>query len=284
MAFRTIGRLAAAVALSFAPATALAQAARPEPPAPVYRDGEPAVLAPPPPPEDPQAHNRQVSAAFRGWYARAKRPAMMVFWNRELTDEAITQYVESQVSREQTQGSQNGVGGKDSPASSSQTVQSKVASQETSRRAVTGGRYAPMDPLLSSQLEAAFQSAWLGLSVELVDRNAIIRAMSTVATDAQRADTQLLESVSLKQGVEYLIEVLPIATSASPTGLVFQVRVKHLPSSTLVAQFNTSALPPAGPASWSAGPGGFQKRAGSSPTDPESIGAELAFQTMARFR
>lgn len=265
-----------------APAGAGAQS-RAEPPAVVYRDGQPAVLEAPPQ-ADPQSHNREVSASFRSWYVRAKRPAMMIFWNRELTDEAATQYVESQLSREEVRGSQNGTGGKDAPATSEQNFQSKVASQEVSRRAVTGSRYAPMDPLLSSQLEAAFQSAWLSLNVEMVDRNAIIRSMSTVATDAQRSDTQLLESVSLKQGVDYLMEVLPVANGSSPTGLVFQVKVKHLPSSTLVAQFNTSAQPPAGAAVWVAGPGGFQKRAGVASNDPESIGAELAFQTMKRFR
>ena len=157
MAFHWIGRLTVALVTVGAPTAAHAQA-RTEPPAPVYRDGGPDVLTPPAAGEDPQAQNRRVSAAFRTWYARAKRPAMMMFWNRELTDEAVTQYVESQVSREETRGSQNGVGGNDAPASSSQAYQSKVASQETSRRAITGGQYAPMDPLLSSQLEASYKA------------------------------------------------------------------------------------------------------------------------------
>lgn len=255
-----------AAALVSAPAHA--QYRTEAPTAPGYRPGQPQVLAAPPP-ENPEAQSQQATTAFRRWYASAQRPALLIFWNRELSDQATTQYAEVSTTREQVQGT---------PESG---AQSKVAMQEAYRRAMGPGQYAALDPMLSARLETAFQAAWLQSGVEVVDRTALIRKMSTVASKEDRADTQLLESVALEQGVQYLVEVLPNATQSSPTGFNFLVKVKHLPSSTVMAQFLSAAQPPAGPSRWAATPGGFEKRT-ENRTTPETVGAQLAVETMGR--
>lgn len=245
-----------------------------------YRDGLPAVNAQPVA-RDPDATSIQVTGAFRRWYASVNKPALLIFWNRELTDDATTRYADVTQGREETRSTKSAVGGQGATHTSGDDATSKISSQESSKRILTGGEHTPLDPLLSARMETAFQTAWLEAGTELVDRNAIIRKMSTVASQQDRADTQLLESVSLGQGVEYLVEVLPNSTPQGATGLTFLVRVKHLPSATLVAQFLTSAQPPAGAAHWVATRGGFEKQRDNR-TTPETMGAELAVEVMQR--
>lgn len=257
-----------AAALAALPAMAQAQYRNEPAPAPGYRPGQPQVMAPPPV-ENPDAQSQQATNAFRRWYASAQSPAMLIFWNRELTDQATTQYAEVSTTREEIRGT---------PESG---AQSKVGMQEAYKRSMTPGQYAQLDPMLSARLETAFQAAWLQSGVEIVDRAALIRKMSTVASQADRADGQLLEAVALEQGIQYLVEVLPNAAQGSPTGFNFLVKVKHLPSSSVMAQFLSSAQPPAGAARWAATSQGFEKRR-EDRTTPETVGAQLAVETMGR--
>jgi hypothetical protein len=207
------------------------------------------------PEADPQAGAIETAAAFRGWYARASRPTMMVFWNRELTDETSTER--------------------------SAVVTTRERADAWSDR---NGAHAERSARTAAELEAAFQTAWLDNGVKLLDRTALVRKTSATAVRGDREDLQFLETVALERGVQYLVEVLPTPQGASPTGWVFMVRVKHLPSSRMVAQFNTQAAPAAGPERLVAAPGGFERRRDTRAATPETVGTELAFQTMARLR
>jgi len=272
---------AIAVLAVAAPGLALAQS-RPEPPDPGYRTGLPQVNAAPTP-ENPQAGGLRTAQAFRAWYARARRPSMMIFWNREQTDETTTRFAEVTARGEAAGGAAAAGVSRNGRAEWVEAYQARTGVTVSGQVATTGGKFAPMDTLLSSQLEGAFQSAWLDSGVKLVDRTAIIRKLSVTAKRDDRADVQFIESAAMAQGARYLIEVLPLARAASPTGLTFMVKVKHLPTSTMVAQFNTDAEPASGPERIVAVPGGFEKRHDSR-TTPANIGAELAYQTMSRFR
>jgi hypothetical protein len=276
---KTTIALAAAAALC-APGVASAQY-RQEPANPGYRPGQPAVNAAPVR-RVPNARVDGIANDFRRWYGQAQRPSLLIFWNRELSDEATTEYAEVKTDKSDVRSKRTTVGADDSPVQADDQQESRVATSETSRRRLTGGTYAPLDRMLSSQLESAYQGMWLKAGVEVVDRTALIRKMSAVAGKDDRADTQFMESLALEQGVDYLVEVLPNASASSPTGLVFTVRVKHLPSSTVVAQFNTTAQPTQGQAQWVATNGGFERRA-EDRTNPENIGATLAAETMRTF-
>jgi hypothetical protein len=267
---RTLSALALIAAA--APAAA-AQAYREEPPAAAMRPGMPDVNARRPE-ADPQAGAIETAAAFRGWYARASRPTMMVFWNRELTDETSTERSAVVTTRERA----------DAWSDRNGAHAERSARTEVGGRNKTGGTYAAMGDLRSAELEAAFQTAWLDNGVKLLDRTALVRKTSATAVRGDREDLQFLETVALERGVQYLVEVLPTPQGASPTGWVFMVRVKHLPSSRMVAQFNTQAAPAAGPERLVAAPGGFERRRDTRAATPETVGTELAFQTMARLR
>jgi hypothetical protein len=254
------------------PLCAAAQPLRAEETAPGYRPDLPAVnLARPA--QAAGAAQGQTAEAFRRWYAQAKRPSMVVFWNREQTDQTTSQVSIISTTREEASASWSR---RSAQASASSTT-------EVGLRAAGSGTYAAMDPLESAQLEGAFQGAWLQNGARLIDRTAIIRKKSVGASREDRSDVQFLEAAALEQGVHYLVEVLPVPRSSSPTGHMFMVKVKHLPSATVVAQFTTAAKPPAGPTRLVAAPGGFERRRDQTVT-PETIGAELAYQTMSRLR
>ena len=114
-------------------------------------------------------------------------------------------------------------------------------------------------------------------------------AGSTRAADESAAeqalDIQRLETLAMGQGIQYLIEVLPDDDLASPTGVSFTVKVTHLPTSTVRAQFVTTGDPPKGPAKIVAVAGaGFEKRTADSRKTPQTIGAQVAYDTMAKLR
>jgi hypothetical protein len=268
-----VRRLITALVLAAAfPGAAFAQY-RPEAPDAGYRSGMPAVN-PRPAEADPASGAIQSAAAFRAWYARAKRPSIMVFWNREQSDETTTEYAGVVATGEAAHVWSTRRGAAAEGASVTAAYREKI----------NGGQYTDMDALSSAKLEAAFVTAWLQNGARLVDRAALVRNTSTNAARADRDDVQYLESVALKQGVQYLLEVLPTPQASSPTGWMFMVRVKHLPSARLVAQFNTQAAPPDGPERLVAAPGGFERRRTAGATNAEAVGAELAFQTMGRLR
>ena len=280
MALTNLG-VCLAVALLVAPGAANAQY-RDTPPAAGYRPGQPDVMTPPPA-VDPNASNVAAMDKFRHWYSSAHKPAIMLFWNRELTDETTTLYGDTLYGTEEVRSGITGSGGGRRGAPHAVDVyQSKSMSLEAAKRPRTGGTFGPMDTLLSSQLESAFQGPWLERGVKLVDRTALIRKMSATAKKGDRPDSQFLETVALQQGVDYLVEILPTATTSTPTGFSFLVRIKHLPSSTMVAQFTTQAQPASGPTTWVAVAGGFEKQRVDR-TNPDTIGVQLAAETMGHF-
>jgi hypothetical protein len=278
---RRVGLCFAAATVAL-PLAASAQQYRPDPPPTNYRPGLPAVITPPPAP-DPDAPGRNITEGFRHWYVAAKRPAMIVFWNRELTDETTTRRSDVSTSQSETRSVKDSVGGQNDPSRSENDFQSQIQSAEKSQRILTGGNYASLDRLQSDAFESAFQQALLDTGVEIVDRNAIMRSISVVAGKDDRSDLQLMEAAALKQNIQYLVEVLPNSSSQSATGYIYRVRIIHLSSSTVVTQFISQGLPPRGPAVWVAGPNGFEKRAPSASTSPEEVGAELAIETMNHF-
>ena len=238
-------RLAGALsllALGFSAGVANAQAApvQRQGPSPQWRDG-PAVLTAPPA-TDPDAGAKAASAAFGRWYQAMERPSLLIFWNRKYTDEVMTErgltYRETET---------RGAGYSEFTAG-------------LERAPAASGRHADMDPGRSDALETGFVNAFLEQGVRLIDRDALIRKLSLQTDRAERFDMQQLETKALENGAAYLVEVLPQPDVASPTGWAFTVRLKHLPSASLVGQVRTLATPPAGPSRYVATSQGYEKR------------------------
>ncbi|WP_304168990.1 hypothetical protein [Phenylobacterium aquaticum] len=275
---------------------------RPEAPAVTYREGMPAVNAPAPA-ASPDAGNFAASSAFARWYQAAGRPSILLFWNRELLEDATSQYDSVQTgaavgaSRTDAVGARSSgslavadygmaAGRSDSIAAASQSSSAVVLTEQRQRQErSTDSRYAIADPTYAHGVESAIFSTFLSAGAKMVSREALMRKVSTQKSREDRLDIQYLETLAMGQGVQYLMEVLPDNDAASPTGVSFTVRVTHLPTSTVKAQFVTSGDPPKGAAKWTAVNGaGFEKRTSASRQTPQLVGAQIAYDTMTKLR
>lgn len=207
-------------------------------------------------------------AAFSDWNRANGRPRLLVLWNRELSDDTASRY------RERSEGviATAAVPGKEI------TAYKETREQEQT----TGGKYTALGRNQSLDLEARFVDAFLESGANLLDRNALMRKVSVGHTDADRRDQQFIESAALEQGVQYLVEVLPDLTP-SATGYMFTVKITHVPTSRVHAQFRTAALPLAGPTRLVARPGGYTRET-EERNSPEDVAETLAAETMRRFR
>lgn len=295
-------KLLAATLAGLALAGTAAAQSRPEAPAVTYREGMPAVNAPAPT-ASPDAGNYAASSAFARWYQAAGRPSILLFWNRELLEDATSQYDSVQTglavgaSRSDAVAARNSsslgiadygvaAGQSDSIAASSRGASAVVATEQRQyQERSTNSRYALADPTYAHGVEAAIFSTFLSAGAKMVSREALMRKISTQKSREDRMDIQYLETLAMGQGVQYLMEVLPDNDLASPTGVSFTVRVTHLPTSTVKAQFVTSGDPPKGQARWTAVNGaGFEKRTAPSRQTPQLIGAQIAYDTMTKLR
>ncbi len=242
---------------------ATAQQYRPEPPAALYRQGEPMVLTPPPA-ANPNASNDASVAAFRQWSRRSGNPSIVVFWGRSLTDDATSDF-ESYFAQVIT-------------ATPWELTNVAVAG----RQATTDSRDQRIGQRMSEALQASFMNTLINSGGRVMDRNALMRKASLKKSSGDIRDKQFLETIALEQGVQYLIEIVPDYKPASPTDLTFLVKVTHLPTSTVRAQFASDGKPPAGRTRFVAGAYGFERRTENRMT-VENVGAQIAYDTIAKF-
>ena len=250
-----------------------------------YRPGQPEVRQARPE-ADPDAPANAALNAFANWYAAAGRPRLLFFWNRALTDETTTRrtdkVIEDRTYGESTSGETTSTRFGEATLKETDGSERKVTSHES--EAITGQAYSAVNRKASDLLETVFVNTFLGVGAEVVDRDALIRRLSLENPQADRGDIQFLESQALATGIPYLVEILPSPDPTSPTGLVFTVKIKHLPTSSLRAQFQSRATPPAGPSRIVSVPGvGFQRQAGADRTTPPLVAVQLATETMSRF-
>ena len=262
-----------------------ALAATCSPAAAQYRADQPEVRALRPE-ADPDAAANAALNAFAGWYAAAGRPRLLFFWNRALTDETTTRrtdkVIEDRTYGDSSSGETTSTRFGEATLKETDGSERKVTSRES--EAITGQAYSAVNRKASGMLETVFVNTFLAVGAEVVDRDALIRRLSLSNPKEDRGDIQFLEAQALATGIEYLVEILPDPEADSPTGLMFTIKIKHLPSSSLRAQFQTRAVPPPGPSRIVPVQGvGFQRQAGAARTTPPLVAAQLATETMSRF-
>ena len=218
-----------------------------------------------PRPVDPQTGNRIAAGNFQRWYAAKGRPTILVFWNRELSEEGVSRY--------SLQAKSSGSG------SVSGNSYSYEKSSELGVKRESGGLATDLTGVSMQRVEGAFMSEFLRAGGRLLDRNALMRKLSTRVGAQTRDDVQYLETLALQQGVTYLVEIVPNETSNGTTDLAMSVKIKHLPSSALVGQFVSSATPPSGPTHYEARGNRYVAVKDINIT-PETIGRQLATDVM----
>lgn len=218
---------------------------------------------------DPDAGRFLRAAQFRDWARRNGNPRILLFWNVALTDESSTRTrLQARSATEVTA----------APGIVRRSHQATIEDERT-----TGGPAAWIDHDENDALESGFVQAFIDADANLVDRAALMRKASTTRSRDDRTDLQFIEALAMEQGIDYLVEVLPDYSAGSKTGLTFGVRVVHVPSARVVTRFRSDGLPTAGPERLVARAGGFVRERDAR-TDPATIAAMLAEQTMQRFR
>lgn len=260
--------IAALVAATIAPGAALAQ----------FRDEGPPVLALQ---EDAAPDDgRSVADAFQRRYDAARRPAVALFWNRELSDRIARPSVQRQAVRgdkSEVSNEVDGPGGKHADKRESSSQVTEVSTYTPPDPARDG-----LDERSESQLRGAFLATLAAGGLHPVDRSMMLRTTAVGASAA--ADVQANETRGLQGRARYLMEVLLVRDAESPLGVGFQVTVKDVVNATLLFSDYTTARPPArGPGRWVAvnGGPGFERAAPPS-ASIRDIGRTLALDVMSR--
>ena len=271
-----------ALVVAAAPRAALAQD--------TWRAGQADVLTSKPvEPEDLRAQNRQQAVAeFARRYQASHRPALALFWNRELSDKVHRTQVTRQVSTYSAHGhahndidtGRNGIGG-------AFFLHDGLAGVSGRRETVTrsgsedDNHGMALDQKTNARLESAFTSVMRQGGARFVDRNVMLRGAASAAPDS---DTQASEMHGLTAKARWLLEVTLVPDSQALFGIGFNVKLKDIASAALIVDFYTQALPPRGPvqpARFVAAPGGYwRERPAEQTFTIEDVGQTLAVETM----
>lgn len=217
---------------------------------------------------DPNAGQRAVEGQFARWNRAHGRPRLLVYWDRTLDDETTTRY------RDRASGG--------SVMMRAPGITTQEYDNVRERERTTGGPDQSIGAADSDDLETSFVSAFIDAGANLADRSALMRKVSTRHGQDDRSDQQYMESLALEAGVAYLVQVSP-SYRTTGSGFSFAIKVTHLPTSRVVAQFRTTAQPVAGPERLVAVPGGFQRQRDMRNT-PALVGRALAADTMLRLQ
>ena len=204
-----------------------AYAQRPVIPESMYRKDVPATLTP----ETPVASAEPVinRAAFSSAYAKAGRPAMVVLWNRELTD-MLQQGSAAQLSIDtSSSGSRSSSPGQINVESRGNTT---ITSQTV--KSQQGLRDGPIERV-NLQIRSAFLQTMTAAGVRLVDRNLVMRN-TAASKKGGSLDAQEVEIAAMSKHAKLLMEVLNTPDPASPTGWATSISIKRLADGVLLAE------------------------------------------------
>lgn len=247
--------------------TTAAQEYRPEPP-PVFREGEPAVLAPPPRSTTTTADARR--ANFRRAYEQARSPRMMIFWNRVYTDRSTSDYIDrTTVQTSVTKSYNNGA-----------VTKNGSAEIISGRELVSPTRDSGLSPEQDALMEAAFQQQMTGAGARLIDRTVALRTTPSGRGAEASTNMQAVETEAVTARARLIVEIIPLET-AQNAAPVFRVRVKDISTAESLVDFTTTAIPPTGRMPLVPGPNGYVRATPPAPT-PQGVGSELASQLMGQ--
>lgn len=290
MLLRHIVMLGTAVASLGVTASASAQYREGQPPVAgqgdlPYRPGQPQTLTPPPPPADPAIG---VRSRFRTAYARAGSPRIVIFWNREFTDEVGTKYenyarIDSQTdAASSTRGAAIGgfgvsVAGVDSASTSRTATEIRTGTD----RITDNRRGSAYSESVDFDIESAFTSMMGSGGANLVDRTSIMRTTGYRSGAGATSNIQRVETAAILGKADIVIEVVQLDDPRKPDGVSFKVIGRNVRSGKTLVTLNTGARPPQQRMGYVAGPSGGFVRATAPEPGPSDVGRQLAVETMS---
>lgn len=221
---------------------------------------------------DPQALQQQAAAGeqqavagFRQAYAKAGRPRMAIYFNRQLSAE-IEEWK--------------------TPVRIETTVANRYGEVMQAQTAVHLRTATPDDDpgnSLDWAFEEGFYNAFANASARLVDRRMLLRLAAARRPENATAlvAARHVEMDGLAQHADLLVELLIERRPGTPSGYTFKAQATSVRSAQVVALVNAHDLEPT-KGRYVAGANGYQRASASS--DPEyvaSLGAQLATRLMA---
>lgn len=240
-----------------------------------YRPSDAEVMTPPPPPPPAGA---MAASNFRASYGRAGRPAILVMWNRDFSDEVSSNY-RSTFNAESETDSRATVARTYDGAEATYSRRSRVSADSGDERQSTG-RAALVSESTDFAIEAAFNNALASAGAILIDRNIAMRTTASGRRAGAAPNVQAIETDAAMGRASLLVEVLQTSVEGAPNGIGFRVNVKDLKKARVLASFTTSGQPAPRRAGLVAGPTGFVRAGNPGPAGPDRVGRELANQVM----
>lgn len=208
------------------------------------------------------------AVGFTSAYKRAGSPRVVVFWNRELTDETATEYDNELRGRSDTR-----VG-----TSGSEVYRTEdVTISAGTRRRENAQRMTDLTERADWKLESSFISGLVSAGAALVDRNTIVRKAGRGTSQAP--NQQAIEMEALLGHADILIEVLQTSDEFAPLDTSFRVSMKRISNGRILGQFVTSARPPVGRGRFVAGPNGYE-RSVPPPPSVDAVARQLVQETL----
>jgi hypothetical protein len=238
------------------------------------RDGHPVTLAPTPPAADP---SRLVTDRFSAAYARAGRPRIVVFWNRELTDDVASGTEEVTTLSSDSSGQASAWRQErarrrgldiDAEARADQHLDAELRTR--TRRIDTGRRTTPHGEGADFDIERGFTDALAQAGARLMDRTALIRSG---ALGGDTANTQAIETRALLNRADWTLEVVAMGDGR------WRIVARDVANGRIVAHAASTGQPPTRVMPWIAGERGFV-RATPRAVGSYDIGRQLAVDAM----
>lgn len=207
---------------------------------------------------------------FTSVYKRAGSPRVVVFWNRELSEETATEYEDVMRGRSDTRIGSNG---------SEVYRTDDVTLSAGIRRRENAQRYSDLTERADWKLESSFVSGLVSAGAVLVDRKTIVRKAGRGAA-GQTPNQQSIEMDALLGHADILIEVLQTTDESAPLDTSFRVSMKRIATGRILGQFVTAARPMIGRGRFVAGPNGYE-RAASPPPSVDAVARQLVQETLS---
>ncbi len=250
------------------------------------REGMPDVLLPARPIDG--SGLQPVIDMFSESYKKHSSPRIVIFWNRDLTDEVVTSYQGSMTIRNSMQGGDSRTNNKTVSQIGSSLNNERDTWYETSSRFSVGvDRNDPkqrtgLRELVDWKVEGAFKRTLLSSGARLIDRELIFRTNGKNADANERVNRQRIETESLLGNAELLMEVLLAADESEYSGIIFKVSVTDIASGETIAYLTTPAVPPTVTTSYyQATHQGFQQVTETEASTSKDIGEALATEVIA---
>lgn len=210
------------------------------------------------------------SPGFAAVYKRAGSPKVVVFWNRELSDETATEYEDVMRGRSDTRIGNNG---------NEVYRTDDVTVSAGTRRRENAQRFSDLTERADWKLESSFISGLVSAGTVLVDRKTIVRKTGRGAA-GQTPNQQSIEMDALLGHADILIEVLQTTDESAPLDTSFRVSMKRIANGRILGQFVTSARPFVGRGRFVAGPNGYER---STPPPPsvDAVARQLVEETLS---